>query len=905
MARRRLIDAGRPVAIGDRALELLIALTERPGEVVTKASLMSRVWPDTYVDEANLRVQIATLRRVLGDAGAGETYVANSPGRGYRFILRVERQTRNGAWAERRPLWASLSEPIGREAEIAAIADRLKEARLLTIVGPGGVGKTTLAFACARLLAERYADGVAAAEVSEGAEPAFGVARSLGLRSTDENIVAAVAAYAAPLELLVILDSCEFALDASAHLVEALLRRAPNVVVLATSREPLLAEGETVWRIEPLEAPPSEARPDASAALAFASVRLFVERASAAVQTFRLTDANAPIVCNICRRLDGLPLAIELAAVRVGTFSVEEIEAGLDDRFGILNQGRRTAALRQQTLEATLGWSYSALSETEQRALQCLSLFRGSFDADAAAEVGPPDATAPLHDALSGLLGKSLVVAATPASPDEFRLLDSTRAYARAKLEEGGDLARASARHAAWIMKVMGSASGQLERRSIHDWRDYFDRKLEDSRAALDWAFAPDGDPAFILPLTIASIPLWARFTRNEECRRRLEAALAFARPGSRQELALRTALANVLSLSLDSAAAEAQCVRSIALAKRLGDVDAQLRSEYALWSIHLNSGRISAALAVLAPFLDVARKAGGRFEGVVADRLESLTYFLAGDLRRARAAIERFLPKSPVQDVEKRLAWRDYDPDLRTRNTLSNLLWLEGAPDAAMGVVHENLAKALAIGDDDQTLVVLPHVCLIANYVGDTETVERHVPHLDMLVARTGSPLFHHWTDILRACSAAERGNVAPAIALVDAGVPAGATHPRFGPLLVELAQALASAGATEPARRLADRMLRRVTNNGERCLWSEVQRVRGELCEDAAEALDLFEQALAEARDQGAVAWGLRAATSLARRQPRHARELLTPWLDRMVEGGKTRDVKIARELLEAADA
>jgi predicted ATPase len=868
---------------------------------------MSRIWPDTHVEEANLRVQVSTLRRALGGDGSGEAYVANAPGRGYRFIAQVERRTRNGALIERQSRWMNLSEPIGREREIAAITSRIGDARLLTIVGPGGVGKTTLAFACARVLATRFADGVAISEVSGGADPAVGVATSLGLRLADDGILAALSAYVAPLELLVVLDSCEFAIDASARLAESILREAPNVVVLATSREPLLAESEAVWRIDPLATPPYDQRLDAAAAIAYPAVRLFSERASAADRGFRFTEETASVVCNICRRLDGLPLAIELAAGRVSAFGLEAIEAGLDNRFQMLNQGRRTATPRQRTLAATVDWSYDALSGQEQRALRCFGLFQGAFDAEAAAWVALGEGAAPasVYGTLSDLVAKSLVVAETSSTQADYRLLDTTRAYARQKLEAAGELSQAAARHAAWIIGIMSSASSQLDTRSLPDWRDFFDRKLEESRAALDWAYSPDGDPSLILPLTIATIPLWSRFTRHEECRRRLEAALPLARPGSREDLELSGALASVLSLSLDGATAEAHCLRTISMAKQLQDVEAQLRSEFALWSIHINSARVSAALADLATFLEHAGQAGGRWEGVVGDRMASLTHFLAGDLPAARAAIERYLPKGPTRDARKRLAWRAYDPDIRTRNTLANLLWVEGAPDSAMAAVNANLARALAIGDDDLTIIVLPHVCLLARYVGDTAAVERHIPHLEMLVMRTTSPLFTHWAAILRACLAAERGDVAPGLALIDAGVPAGAIHPRFAPVLVELALSLGNAGAVDPARRLADQLLQRVQANGELCLWSEVQRVRGELCEDEAQALDLFAQAIATARTQGAVAWGLRAATSLAQRRPRQAREVLAPWLDSLKEGGRTRDVSAARAILRRADA
>jgi len=300
------------VPIGDRALDLLIALTERPSEVVSKPELMSRIWPDTHVDEVNLRAQVATLRRALGHDG--EAYVANAPGRGYRFVAPVERETSVHERLERWRPWSRLSEPVGREAEIADVLRRLTETRLLTIVGPGGIGKTTLAFACMRALEAGEADGVAFAEVSDVADLTMAIAGSLGVRLADDDGLAALSAYLAPLELLLVLDSCEYAIEAAAGVAEAILRQAPKVKIIATSREPLRAESEVVWRLEPLATPPGDRKLTAAEAIDYAAVRLFVDRASASDRSFRLTNDTASTIVNICRRLDGLPLAIELAA---------------------------------------------------------------------------------------------------------------------------------------------------------------------------------------------------------------------------------------------------------------------------------------------------------------------------------------------------------------------------------------------------------------------------------------------------------------------------------------------------------------------------------------------------------------------------------------------------------------
>ncbi|MEJ0066311.1 MAG: winged helix-turn-helix domain-containing protein [Caulobacteraceae bacterium] len=901
---RRLTEAGRPVAIGDRALELLIALAERPGEVVPKADLMTRVWPDTHVEEANLRVQVSTIRRTLGSGGADNAYVANAPGRGYRFVAPVEQQTVNGAPSARRALWSSLTQPIGRETEIAAITGRLGETRLLTIVGPGGIGKTTLALACARALTDRHADGAVFAEVSGGAHPAIAVGASLGLTLPDDAALSALSVYLAPLDLLVVLDSCEYAIEAAARLAEALLLAAPGAVVLATSREPLRAQNEVVWRVGPLATPPYDQKLSAADATGYAAVRLFVDRAAAADHGFRFTDDAVSTVAGICRRLDGLPLAIELAAGRVGAFGLKGIEAGLDDRFQMLGEGRRTAMPRHRTLAAAVDWSYDALSDEEQRALQCLSLWQGPFDAASAAQVvfGAQVEPSSIYGILAGLVAKSLVSADTTATPAEYRLLDTTRDYAHLKLVASGELPQAAARHAARTIEILAQADAQLDARSMRDWLDYFGRKLADASAAADWALAPGGDRSFVVPLTLAALPVSVRFARYEECRRRLDAALAIVAPDSRDEMLLSNALASVIQgLAADMSEAVTPCQRAISLARRFNDAEAQLRSQWTLWSIHISSGDVRAALDDTGGFLDLAQRVGGPFESVIADRMTSVTELVAGNLAAARVAIDRFLAKASASDARKRLAWYAYEPDVLTRNTAVSLLWLEGSPDKAIALASENLARALAAGNDIVTAAVLADaVCMLHHYVGDRETAERHLAHLEMLLARTVTSDFQYWTPLFRAVLAASRGEVSPGLALLDAGVPVRAWHPRYASVLVELALGLGKAGAVEPARRLADQLLARFEANGERWIWSEVQRVRGELCDDDTEAQALFERAIDAARTQGARAWGLRAATSLARRQPRKARELLAPWLDAMTEGARTADVMAARAIL-----
>ena len=357
-------------------------LVERAGELVTKEELVARVWPDTVVDESNLRAQMAALRKALGDGRDGARYVATVPGRGYRFVAPVARSTEPvtrgelGAGAQELPV--RLVRTVGRAEVVAAIGSRLQRRRFLTIVGPAGIGKTTVALAVAEALSASYEHGAAYLDLAASSDARLApsaLAAALGLASISEDPVPGVIAHLRDRQMLLVLDSCEHVVEAAAVMAEQILKGAPGIHLLATSREPLRAEGESVHRLAPREVPLPSSELTAAEALTFSAVELFVERAAAGLDGFALTDANAPLVAEICSRLDGIALAIELVAGRVDALGVAGVAARLDDRFRLLTSGRRTALPRHQTLSAALDWSYEFLPEEERALLRRLAVF--------------------------------------------------------------------------------------------------------------------------------------------------------------------------------------------------------------------------------------------------------------------------------------------------------------------------------------------------------------------------------------------------------------------------------------------------------------------------------------------------------------------------------------------------
>ncbi|MEA1674881.1 ATP-binding protein [Nitrospirillum sp. BR 11163] len=951
--RKILLDGDAPLRLGSRALDILIVLVDRAGQVVAKDDLVASVWPDTFVDDANLRVNIAALRKALGEGRDGARYIANVPGRGYCFVAPVIRSdtvaepaalapppapSGAGAVMAAHNLPVRLTRVVGREALIQTLSEQLPARRFITLVGPGGIGKTTVALALAEAAAAGYADGVRFVDFAPVTDATLGdatLAASVlaGALGVSVDSIADLGAILQDKNLLLILDNCEHVVGTAAVLAETVLRGASGVHILATSREPLRAEGEWVQRLASLETPPVTASADAAQALGYSAVALFVERATACVDTFTFGDAEVPLVAEICRGLDGIPLAIELAAARLDLFGLRGLAARLNDRFALLVRGRRTALPRHQTLRAMLDWSYELLPSAERAVLHRLAVFAGGFTMESAATVAG-DTLLRQTDilvALSNLVAKSLLIADVSGNYVHYKLLDMTRAYALEKLTESGDLPRLLRRHAECHRDLLVRAEQEWDRRPTGEWLDVYGRQIDNLRAALIWAFGPDGDASLGLSLTAAAVPLWMQLSLMNECREAVRRALDVAAPSLSAELVpgpdaervLR--LLSALGLSLIYTKGPAPEIRAVlgqalTLARHLDNVDYQLRALWGLYVEIFNEGRYSQALEISEQFRAVAVRSADPVDLMAADRLRGFALHLIGDHAAGRRYIEDGLRRYVRPDHRGHLVRYQYDQRVAACVPLSVILWIQGFPDQAAAMVAMAVEEGQLVGHV-LTLgyALATAACQVSLLVGDLAAADRYVGMLQDQAARHGlgpwgvlGRYFKHRLQVARGESAPGLAGMRAAIGELEAINFAL----RYIGYLGEWAEALGQDGQAREGLEVIGQALARSETRGIRWVMPELLRVKGELLlrgdasgiarAGAAQAAEVhFQDALAWARRQEALSWELRAALSLARlwrSQGRvaDAHALVQGVYGRFTEGFMTADLSAARDLM-----
>ncbi len=931
-AKRLIAKNGIPIEIGGRALDLLIALLENPGRVLSKRELIRRVWPDIVVEEGSLRFHMNALRRILADGEGGARYIATQVGVGYAFVTPIEKTHPEPAATpgDNSPASAGVeavgyvssvgslpprAKLIGREADVRLIADHLQQPKLFTVVGPGGVGKTSLVVDVAHQIAShdyervRFVD---LAQVEDAALVPSALAGSLDIPVQAEDPLFVLLAHLRGRRLLLVIDNCEHVIDAVCEVVEQIRDAAPGVGLLATSREPLRAKGEYVHWLNPLDFPSEPHHFASDELLAFPALRLFVERATSSNTTLALGEGDALLIADMCKRLEGMALPIELAAVRVASHGVKPTHTSLGERFSLGWSGRRTALPRHQTLRAMFDWSYDILSPAERLAFARLSIFVGPFSQEAAAQVIADRQIDSIAAAaiLDDLASKGLVTVDHSDSMSAYRLLEMTRAYTREKLTLYGDseVNALAFRHAAFYLNLLGKLGGSPE--EIFTGSARLASQLGNIRSALEWSFGPHGDPGLALPLAAASTHLFLHFSLLVECRTwcaRATELLSLGYFGTPAELELQAALGLVLMFTQgNTEAAEKALLRALDIAVSLNDRWSQLRLLGRLQIFYERIGDFASSLAWAEHAVQVGALIGDPEATAIAASLAGISHHLLGNQTLARQELENSLRHSLPSRRSNTIHY-GFDHRNRTGLALARTLWLQGHPDQAQAWAAQVEAEAAELEHAVTFCIAVIWTSCVYIWNGD---LEKATASLDTFSRISQANAFRPYLSAakgLRAAVAIRSKTAGNAVSVLEESLHQ--LHGMRYELLttsfeIALAEGLIMEGQHEKAASLLARTIDHCHQSGDAFALPELLRIQAgvvQALEPDNEGLaeEILTESLQLSRQQGARAWELRTSMDLARLwldqgRRTQASELLRACRSWVTEGFGTLDVR-----------
>ena len=929
VSERFLTKEGVPVELGARALDILIALISAPNEVLSKKDLMSRVWPDVTVEEGSLRFHVASLRKALGDGKEGARYITTLAGRGYCFVAPVSRASSPRhdapiATAEfpHANLPGRLSRMVGRDDDVLKLSAQLTASRFVTIVGSGGVGKTTVAVAVAHHLVEAFAGSVLFVDLGMLSDPklaATAVASMLGLSVHSEDATPVLTAFLKSKRILLVLDTCEHLVEAIAALAERIVAAAPHVHILATSREALRVEGEHVYRLDALACPPDAPGLTAAAVQQFPATQLFVERAVASGAHLSVSDLEAPIVADICRKLDGVALAIELAARRVDTYGLQQTALLLDQRLTLLWQGSRTAPPRHQTLHAALDWSYGLLSELERVVLRRLAVFVGHFTLDAALEVVTSATVdrSTVFGAIDSLVAKSMVATRPIGAMMRYRLLDTTRAYALDISLDDAEATDLAVRHATYYRRWLEQTGTEWATLSTGVERTPHFAALNNVRAALEWSFGQSGDVGIGIGLATAAAPVFLAMSLLTECYRWSERAILALDERSRgglQETHLQTALGVSLMFTRGGQdAARVALNRSLAIAEARGGPLDEVRVLGPLSLFYLRTGNFKAALNHANRCSALARVVGDEVAIELARSVLGTSLHLTGDLGSARVELEASLTHGPRAQPRTTAIHLGFEGRYLAGAVLARTLWLQGHPAQAVERARQTVKDAAAMDHSLTLSIALIWAISVFLWTGDLQSAEEYV---DWVISRATSHSLAPYLAVgrgFRGELVIRQGDTKHGVETLQSSLRVLHAAPYellTTPLDISLAQGLTALGRFDEGISLIDDAIRRVEANGDDVYMPELLRVKAGMlhsnlqhnCDDAEGHLV---RSLELSRAHGSRAWELRTATDLAalwagQGRSSDARTLLLSVFEQFTEGSDTADVKAAERLL-----
>lgn len=913
---RRLERDGAVVSVGSRAFDLLCLLVRHAGDIVSKSELMAKAWPGLTVDESSLRFQITHLRQALGIGADNENFIKSVTGRGYCFTLSVNAppsrsKTSSDAPPQNHSLPPRLNRIVGRATDFTAISEYLMRRRFVTLLGPGGIGKTTVALALAHDLDGNFGDGIRFLDLSSLTDPNLlisTVASTLGLVVPVKDPTQRLIDTLRDRHLLLVLDSCEHLVEAVAKLAEKINQQTEHVFLLATSRESLKVEGEFVYQLAPLEIPPENSGAHCDA-LSYSAIQLFMERAIAAGYGPIETDAESNIVASICRKLDGMPLAIELVASRMPALGLVEIDELIGGRLRFALRGRRTALPRHQSLSAALDWSYELITPAERLLLECLSVFPGMFTIQGACAIGSEVADSnTVLDNLEQLVAKSLVASRPRSGQARFRLLDTTRAYASEKLAESELAKTIGRRHSRYVLDALSPRSYEPGGERPGGWHQRTEL-LADARTALTFTFSSDEDAGIQMQLAAACARLFVEHNLLDECRIWTSRALTISGETSHHQAARVELLWAFGHAAMFTERTSQECEtafwQGLELAQQLGDLQNQFRVLSRLHALYRRTGDRNLLLDVALRSETVASKLNNAAAIARAHTFVGIARHLSGDQRAARERLQAgeagdgAIPSLPV----------DHFASPRGTNILScSNLWLLGFPDQAISVAGRLVDQT----SNPDLVMYCGGLCFAARvyrWVGDLSSLEHVITQLEHHSRKNGFGPMLNVALGLKGELYIAHNNIDDGVNLLQTSVPR-MTADRFalhsGALSIALVEGLAAQGRVAAALESIHAQISAISAQGDSWEMPELIRVRGELQSKVGDDLSAdrdFLAAIQLADRQSALSWRLRATMSRARTakgRAKTAQSDLEQTYNRYTEGHDTADLRAARGLL-----
>jgi len=895
LANRRLSEKGEPLRLGSRAFDILAALAVRAGSVVTKEELLEAVWPTTSVEEGALRVHLVSLRKTLGDRARG--FIDNIPGRGYQFLPPVRSADRLVERQAKLPSTNNLprltNRIIGRDAFIGATVELLSSSRLLTITGPGGIGKTSVAIR----IAEQFTDSskvvfLDLTSLQDGKNLLPSLASHLGLNVYGADVLQAVASELRKGATLLLFDNCEHIIDDAAQVAEAILQEAPTVTILATSRERLRAQLERVRELPPLGVPPEGSAPiDAEG---FPALELFVSVASLVGDTDHLLQPEAiSMAAEIVRRLDGIPLAIELAAARALDLDISALHESVALPLALLRRGRRNAPQRQQTMQATLDWSFQTMSAGEKELLLRLSTVAGTFTSEDARAVARKDmAEEDFYETFDALFLKSLL--SVSADSGTYRLLVTTRDYAAAKLKSEPYSRSTREAHARFCLIRLDEARADWTRLGTGEWSARHGALVHDLRTATTWAFSEEGDTHLGVELAAMSNVVWTQLGLMAEQLELLERARA-ALPDSsnlsplvEMHLILSHAgtMYHVKSSTKDGSALDS-FGRAREIAKTLRDNINVLRATGGITAIHTMNGDYLDAIEVARGFDALL---GHAMPGAVSRMLNHNLHYIGdfdGAISHATTALD--LARGDVRGTLNNGA--SYDQRISALSTVVKTRWVQGRLTEAMDLLRSTLAEATAL-DHAISFCLYLAVSACPTAFGMRET-ELGTSLVELLAEKSTTNNLLRWQEWSHTFA-----EVASALADGDAERFNRAVGESHG---ARYENCLISGGELANL----DLLERALSRNAGWCR-AELYRLKGRYIasDNVSAARDLIHKGYELASEQGAGFWELRCALNLAELaqsgQSKTAKARLRQSLDKFEAMEAFEDIRRARDLL-----